>query len=192
MKREIEAEIQICELPCIWDMHIMYLSHSLATTACWTLNHLFCSKWGHRQLTESACTEAIMPGPPLWSPPHSNAKWQHIIDSGSSQHFQTWMKWLITAHGSWHSKLSPKRPMIIIWKCGGANSLWSKGWPSANRKTEEIPKSYEMIQGIVCPDSLFGNSHVVKQTYLLITCHCETMASVVMVCFTFFPASLLK
>lgn len=85
-------------------------------------------------------------------------------------------------HSSWvlAFQTATKEANDIIWKCGGANSLWSKGWPSANRKTEEIPKSYEMIQGIVCPDSLFGNSHVVKQTYLLITCHCETMASVVM------------
>ena len=46
-------------------------SHSPGATAFWTLNHLFCSKWGHHQVSEATCIWAIMPDPPPWLPPHS-------------------------------------------------------------------------------------------------------------------------
>lgn len=56
-----------------------------------------CSKWGHHQLIEYTCIWVIMPDPPAWLPPHCHVKWQHIVDSGSSQPFQTWMKWLTSS-----------------------------------------------------------------------------------------------
>lgn len=97
MRRDIKGHIDLGATR--WMGHVYYVPSHILLTPLPLGPSTKCSKWGHHQVIEYTCIWVIMPDRPPWLPPHCHVKWQHVVDSGSSHPFQTWMKWLTSSWG---------------------------------------------------------------------------------------------